>query len=731
MLATVVVALVLGLLAGGRLENLTRIRFRWGAVLFVAVVVRYGTEAAIRYGFAPAGDLRLPLYALAFGTIAVVLWANRGQPGLVVAAAGVATNGLAIVLNGGWMPVWPPALQLVGMTQGDLTVAFHRLMPEDLGLSFLLHGGPFGDLIPVPLPVLTNVASIGDAFVAAGLGWYVFATLVRAPGASVAREPEEAEGAATAAGLADAALIGAGEPAGARAWQRPAPEQAPSPFLVPSAPARSRPRRSPEIAPRAGIGETAALRRPVLLGGAGAGMDLVPGRSAGESALAPSPLAAVGGLHGALPGAGSVPVALPLPRPGVRARLARHPYVRLALDARFSTLWIGQTISLLGDRLNQVALGVLVLSITGSALDVGLTFLAATLPNLVFGPFAGTFVDRWNQKHVMVVSDVLRAGLVLLVPVAAETNVLLAYPVVFAVTTVSIFFRPARTAVIPRIVATEDLTPANGAMWTAETIADVVGYPIAGLFVAFVGSALALAFWFDAASYLVSAGLVLSISIPPVVRSVVPVVAGTVRRYLAELRAGWQFLRSEPALFQNTVISGLAQLAVGALVALPVVYARDVLQGSPIPYPQSYAALDLALGIGNLAGGFAVGAVGARLRKGPLVIGGYVLLGLSTALLGVTGHEIAALTLTLLAGIANMVFIIPTQTLFAERTPQDMMGRVVGIRSSMVLGPMTLAIALSGILAQYVGASGVFLAFGLLTAVAGGLGILLPAVRDA
>ena len=179
----------------------------------------------------------------------------------------------------------------------------------------------------------------------------------------------------------------------------------------------------------------------------------------------------------------------PRVRRGLGGRIGAHPYVRLALDARFSTLWVGQTISLLGDRLNQVALGVLVLSITGSALDVGLTFLAATLPNLLFGPFAGTFVDRWNQKHVMVVSDLLRAGLVLLIPLAAERSVLLAYPIVFGVTTVSIFFRPARTAVIPRIVATEDLTPANGAMWTAETMADVVGYPIAGLFVAFLGSA--------------------------------------------------------------------------------------------------------------------------------------------------------------------------------------------------------------------------------------------------
>ena len=727
MLVAVAVALILGLLIGGRPENLSRIRFRWGTFLFVAVVIRYGTEAAIRYGVEPVAMLRLPLYVLAFAAIAAILWANRAQPGLLVAAAGVASNGLAVVLNGGWMPVWRPALELVGMTPADLAVSFHRLLPDKLGLEFLLRGGPFGDLVPVPLPVLTNVASIGDAFVAAGLAWYVFATLVAAP----EREPSpvtEAGEVAMAGAMTGAAGRGTGSASGSSAAVAGAATAVATGFLTPT-PARRAARRSihgPELAPRAGIGETAVLRRPVLLGGAGSSVELVPGPAQTE------PVGSAAAVPGAVPRMASAAVVYAPPaRRGLGGRIGAHPYVRLALDARFSTLWVGQTISLLGDRLNQVALGVLVLSITGSALDVGLTFLAATLPNLLFGPFAGTFVDRWNQKHVMVVSDLLRAGLVLLIPLAAERSVLLAYPVVFGVTTVSIFFRPARTAVIPRIVATEDLTPANGAMWTAETMADVVGYPIAGLFVAFLGSALALAFWFDAASYLVSAALVLSLTIPPVIRSAAPIVAGSVRRFLAEVGVGWRFLRSEPALFQNTVISGLAQLAVGALLALPVVYARDVLQGSLIPYPQSYAALDFALGVGNLAGGVAIGALGAGRRKGPLVIAGYVVLGLSTVAMGLTGNELFALTCALVAGVANMVFIIPTQTLFAERTPQDLMGRVVGIRSSMVLGPLTLAIALSGVVAQVVGPAAVFVGFGLLTAVAGVTGLMLPAVRDA
>ena len=809
MVVAVVVALVLATLAGGRIENLARIRLRFGALLFCAVVLRYGTEAAIRYGFVPAEDLRLPLYLLAFFGVAAILYANREQPGLIVAAVGVTANGLAILLNGGWMPVWPPALQLVGMSQSDLVVSFHRLLPLELGREFLLRGGPFGDLIPVPIPVLTNVMSIGDVFIAAGLAWYVFATLVApeqeafgepadllefepveelgvpadlagtlpgfgsapgtapgmgvgpAAGAAQGTSPGMGGGTAPGSGVAAGPDVGAGPVVAAGSGfavtstiARPGYGRAGEPGDLPGGdaiPGRLVRHRAPGLAPRSEAAAAAVLSRPLLLGGASGGVNLQPDVSdtlfgppaapsaTGAATMAAGPaggsaaaaLPAGGSLAAAIPAGGAVaapPLALPRPR---RARLAGHPYVRLALDARFSALWVGQTISLLGDRLNQIALGVLVLSITGSALDVGLTFLAATLPNLLFGPFAGAFVDRWDQRRVMVLSDLIRAGLVLLVPLAAQHGVLLVYPVVFGVTTVSIFFRPARSAVIPRIVAADDLTPANAAMYTAETIADLAGYPIAGLFVAFLGSALTLAFWCDAVSYLVSAALLLSITIPPVARSVGPAVSGSLERYLGEIREAWRFLRADAPLLQNTLISGVAQLAPAATVALTVVYARDVLRGSIIPYPQSYAAIDLLIGLGSLAGGVAIGAVGSRWRKGHLVVAGYFALGIATILLGLTNNEVVALACAAAAGVANMVFIIPTQTLFAERTPQDLMGRVVGIRFSMVLGPLTLAMAVSGLLGQAVGVPLVFVSFGIVTALAGVVGLLLPAVRNA
>ncbi|HWH37216.1 MAG TPA: MFS transporter [Candidatus Limnocylindrales bacterium] len=628
--------LLIGLLLGGRPGRLADVRLRWVGLILLALLLRWGTQAAISHGVELADLLRLPLYISAFGLLALATWLNRAQPGMLVIAVGAASNGLAMLLNGGWMPVWQPSLELVGLSVGDLNTAFHRPLPPELNAEFVLRGGLLGDLIPVPLPGLANVASVGDAFIGAGLGWFAFSALMR-PRAEI-------EGS-----------ISLG------------PGRREQPLLV--------------------------LDSLTMLGGAR------------RAAFAPTL--------------------------SLKARIRGHAYVRLALDPRFAAFWLGQAISLFGDRLHQLALAVLVYTVTGSPAATGLVFLAATLPNIALGPIAGTFVDRWDHKRVLIVTDLLRAGLVLAVPLALAVGVVWVYPLVFLITTISLFSRPAKVAVLPRIVAKDDLMAANSATWTADNLADIVGYPIAGLLVAFLGGELFVAFAIDAATYLLSALLVAVIFIPPVAREAAPRVSNALRTFVGELIDGWRFLRGEPPLIQNTLISALAQTSVGVTLALSVVYARDWLDGTIIPFPESYAAIETVIGVGNLIGGLAVGAIGARIGKGWLVVGGFVVMGLATIALGLTGNVALALVAALIMGAANLIFIVPTQTIFIERTPIELMGRVIAFRSSLVFGSMIAAMAISGLVAESVPVGLVIAASGALTAIAGLLGALLPAVRDA
>jgi MFS family permease len=678
LLAGIILGLVAGLAAGGRLDNLLAVRLRWTLLIFGAVALRLGVEAALLRDIEIIDQLRVPLLAGAYGLLVVALWANRARPGIGLALVGTLLNATAILVNGGRMPVWDQALAAAGLTAADILSPIHFIVSaDDLG-EFLRQAGPLGDVIPIPLSFAPNVLSVGDVLLASGLAFFVFASLLREPGtagerarAGAAIEPVAERGVATATA------------AGARRRVRPATGLA------------------------ASLTETIGLERPLVFGGSAAGV-AVP---------APTPTPeAPGGLDEA--------------RRGLVARALGHPYVRLAQNGSFGALWVGQLVSLFGDRIHQIALAFLVLGITESAVAVALTFVAATLPNLVLGPVAGALVDRWDQKRVMVVSDLLRAAIVLTLPVAVEVNVLLVYPLVFGLTSISIFFRPARTAVIPRIVKEDELVAANSAIWLGDSMADVVGYPLATLFVTAVGTALPIAFWLDAVSYLASALLIVTMTIPPVARVAASALPG-IRGLRDDLVAGWRFLRGDAVLFANTLQAIVGQFAIGITIGLMAVYASDALQSDTIDEIARYGLIEAAIGIGNLVGGFAIGLVGARIARGRMIIAGYVLCGAAIAGLGLTDNVGVAVGLALGFGVANMVFVIPTQTLFMERTPEDMIGRVISFRFSAVFGSITLGMAAGGILGELLGPALVFGVFGIVTMLAGVAGLFSRPLREA
>ena len=198
-----------------------------------------------------------------------------------------------------------------------------------------------------------------------------------------------------------------------------------------------------------------------------------------------------------------------------------------------------------------------------------------------------------------------------------------------------------------------------------------------------------------------------------------------------ELLAGWRFLRNESVLLTNTLQGAAGQFAAGGLTALTAVYADTALTRGPLNPEAAYAFLETSIVIGNLIGGVAIGIIGTRLAKGRLVAVGYVAFGLCVAMLAFVGQLRLALGLFLGSGIANMIYIIPSQTLFQERTPADMIGRVVGFRFALVFGGMTLAMAIGGLLATVVGTAPVLVVGGIVTILAGAGGLLVKEMRAA
>jgi MFS family permease len=445
----------------------------------------------------------------------------------------------------------------------------------------------------------------------------------------------------------------------------------------------------------------------------------------------------------------------------VRGPLA-HPYVRLAGNGAFSAMWLSQVVSSLGDRIHQIALVFLVARATNSSpLALGLVFAAITVPSFLVGPFAGALVDRWDRKHVMVASDLIRAAIVGIIPVASGLHVGLVVALVFLLAAVSSFFRPARAAALPRVVPEEDLLTANSAMWVADTASDLVGYGLGGLFVAFLGSSLALAFWLDGASYLASALLVATIAIPPLVRSGAGAGVGAAAgagaaagetesgaaaagragpagrptasvpaSLIADLLDGWRFLRAETVLFAITVQAAVAEFGTGALTALSPLLIASLVLGK-MDAPTAYGLFEMVVGGGLVGGGIVLGGLATRIPKGPSIIAAFTALGVAMVALAATQNLPVALILAVAVGLANVTFVVPSQTLFQQRTPDEMLGRVVAIRLAVVNGALALAMVSSGALAQLVGFRPVIAACGILTIAAGLAGLTVRSIRRA
>ena len=134
--------------------------------------------------------------------------------------------------------------------------------------------------------------------------------------------------------------------------------------------------------------------------------------------------------------------------------------------------------------------------------------------------------------------------------------------------------------------------------------------------------------------------------------------------------------------------------------------------------------METAIGVGSLVGGFALGLIAPRTRKGLMIIAAYTAFGLLAMALGVVDNVGLALVIMFAGGIANMAFVIPSQTLFQERTPPELMGRVVSFRFAMVFGGMSLAMAVGGLFVSVAG-PGPVIAAGVLSVCAGLAGLLI------
>lgn len=357
---------------------------------------------------------------------------------------------------------------------------------------------------------------------------------------------------------------------------------------------------------------------------------------------------------------------------------------RLWQNRNFVLLFGAQVISLLGSGATTIGLALFAYKMAGAdsaTVVVGNALTLRILAFLLVSQPAGVLADRVDRKMILIASDVLRAALLLFLPFA--TAVWHIYVLIFLINAVTAFFSPTYEASLPSVVGELHVVKALSLSRVAVDIEALAAPAVAGIIVATVGAR--WVFWFDSATYMVSAGLVLAVTVPRVARVTTPL---SLRAFASEITHGTRAILREPALRQAIMLSFVEALAGAVAIVTTVAYVRNVLGRGDTSVAIAMAAVGVgssvaAIILGRVTGRYEMGVREKALLHGKrhtwsrrALLTGAFCLGL-TLLPGVFVPSFAMLTvLWALNGAGQALIAIPSSTLLAEHTFEEERGRV-------------------------------------------------------
>jgi MFS family permease len=406
------------------------------------------------------------------------------------------------------------------------------------------------------------------------------------------------------------------------------------------------------------------------------------------------------------------PIAPAPTRPSLGSRLPRGLAAFRHRDYRI--FWFAQLASLTGTWMQSLAQSWLVLSLTGSAFQLGLINVCQFGPTLFLGLIGGVVADRIPKRRLLFVTQAVAAALVALLAVLVATDAVQLwqiYAVALALGVVNAFDMPARQAFVAELVGKDDLMNAvalNSALFNATR---VIGPALAGLLLAQVGAA--ICFVLNAASYLpVLVGLALMRVAPRPADE--DDATGRER-----LRQGLAYVRGTPAVLLPLVLVGVvATFGMNFNVWVPLLAKREFAIGAG-----GFGLLMSAMGVGSLAGALTLAFAGRRPRRGPMLAmaAAFGLFEGGLALAGAASAPVA-LAFPLMAGVG---FAMSTTMALANTTvqttaPDALRGRVMSIYMTVFAGTAPLGALLAGATAKLLGTP--------LSVAAGGTTVLLAAV---
>ena len=382
----------------------------------------------------------------------------------------------------------------------------------------------------------------------------------------------------------------------------------------------------------------------------------------------------------------------------------------------------GQAISDIGDGITLLLVLLVINDITGSPLALALMAIAEAIPAFTIGLIAGVYVDRWNRRTVMLAADLLRAVVVIGFAFAAAAELIpVLYVLGFVQASVSTFFRPARGALLPRLVPANGLAAANSLAQGSMVVGSVIGAGIAGLIFGTFGSGVA-GFGIDAATFLVSFAFVARI--PSAVGAIrpreadAPEMPSSVGRSLLE---GLAVVRHSRVLSGTLVAAGVSMLGLGAVNVLFV----PLLVNDLMVDPSWMAGIELAQTVAMILAAGLVATLARRLA--PTTVISLALAGIGVCIGLLSGVTAVWQVILVLFAVGWMVTPLQAmlQTIVQSAAGDATRGRVVSLLQASMSTASVASMAVGGVLGELIGIRAVYLAASAIVILAAGISFIL------
>lgn len=412
-------------------------------------------------------------------------------------------------------------------------------------------------------------------------------------------------------------------------------------------------------------------------------------------------------------------------------------YRAILKNRNFLSLWLGQVFSQLGDRVIFVVFVAVIASTFGTSTTLqSYLYVAFTIPAILLTTIAGVFIDRWNKKHILIATNILRAILIALLPVFSKT-LLGIYTLAFLVSSVTQFFVPTEASSIPTLVKKSQLLAANSLFTTTMMGSIIFGFVLGDPLINIFG--LKYVHWGIFALFIISACFITLINYKQLETE--PKERKAFKDFINELKQGFIYIKNTPAVFQAMLkLATLFSIIVMLSILTISISQQELYPNNPALGAQKFAYIIAFSGIGMVLGSFIVGKILRNLDKYLLIFSGFTVIGLSLVLLtmvgliqnhlhiSISGYQFGQIHLdpfnltyrmiftyfvAAIIGIGTSIVAIPVQTIIQSSVPEDMRGKVFGVQFTLLSTSSTLPVLFAAFGADIIGAINMLLIIGI------------------